>query len=319
MRSSAEQEIALRVTYSTACATIWIIWDTIIHFDVEVECIWKRPKSWVKWTYLFVRYAPILHGGALLALNSNARFSPSGCRGWVYEQLIFGELITFAAEGILVMRLYVLYNHSKIVLGAIIVAFIAEITAMVACLVLVLPKMTLRPDCLVASMPGVFVTFWLASLGFEAFLFILTLFKFFQSVSRSKSSILYIFMRDGTWAFTMIFVVMLLNLLMYKLNKTPLVGVGYGWAFGTMSFAGSHVLLNLRRFALPQDHTKQTLTTLAFGSNSRYPLAREVSTVVPGSNTELLKKGSLEMALLNVDECTNVPSTDPRLFVSLDA
>ena len=32
---------------------------------------------------------------------------------------------------------------------------------------------------------------------------------------------------------------MLLNMLMYKLNKTPLVGMGYGWAFACMSFAVS--------------------------------------------------------------------------------
>ena len=30
---------------------------------------------------------------------------------------------------------------------------------------------------------------------------------------------------------------MLLNMLMYKLNKSPLVGMGYGWAFAAMSFA----------------------------------------------------------------------------------
>ena len=35
-------------------------------------------------------------------------------------------------------------------------------------------------------------------------------------------------------------VAMLLNMLMYKLNKTPLVGMGYGWAFAAMSFAVSY-------------------------------------------------------------------------------
>lgn len=45
----------------------------------------------------------------------------------------------------------------------------------------------------------------LSSLAFETFLFALTLIKFFQSISRCRSSILFVFMRDGTWAFTLIF------------------------------------------------------------------------------------------------------------------
>lgn len=81
---------------------------------------------------------------------------------------------------------------------------------------------------------------------FETFLFVLTLVKFYQSVARNfgKHSILYIFVRDGTWAFALIFgmfchpilgrahlmfppVAMLLNMLMYKLANSPLVGMGY--------------------------------------------------------------------------------------------
>lgn len=49
------------------------------------------------------------------------------------------------------------------------------------------------------------ITDRLSSLAFETFLFALTLIKFFQSISRCRSSILFIFMRDGTWAFTLIF------------------------------------------------------------------------------------------------------------------
>ena len=41
---------------------------------------------------------------------------------------------------------------------------------------------------------------------------------------------------------------MLLNLLMYKLCKTPLAGMGYGWALAALSFAGAHILLNLQGF-----------------------------------------------------------------------
>ena len=41
---------------------------------------------------------------ALFTLDTHAKFSTSGCRGWVYEQLIFVEVLTFIVEAVLVMR-----------------------------------------------------------------------------------------------------------------------------------------------------------------------------------------------------------------------
>ena len=50
------------------------------------------------------------------------------------------------------------------------------------------------------------MAYWLSSLAFEAFLFALTVSKFVHSVSRDRAqSVLFLFMRDGTWAFVMIF------------------------------------------------------------------------------------------------------------------
>ena len=47
----------------------------------------------------------------------------------------------------------------------------------------------------------------LSSLAFETFLFALTLIVFFRVVRREygKSSIIHVFVRDGTWAFALIF------------------------------------------------------------------------------------------------------------------
>lgn len=46
------------------------------------------------------------------------------------------------------------------ILWAIILAFIAEVALMVVCLSIVLPKMTFSSDCLVASAPGLFMSYW---------------------------------------------------------------------------------------------------------------------------------------------------------------
>ncbi|THH01022.1 hypothetical protein EW026_g1602 [Hermanssonia centrifuga] len=210
-------------------ALSWLIWDTIIHFDVEVACIWQRPKLRVKMTYAFIRYGTIFQAGAVATLAGSARFSNTGCRDWIIEELVYMEALTLVVEVILVMRLYVLYNQNKTILLAMVTLFAAEIAMMIAVLVFVLPRMTFGPDCLVAGAPSFFMAYWLSSLAFETFLFVLTLVAFFQSVRREwgRQSILFVFVRDGTWAFVIIFICLLLNTLMYRLNTNPLAGMGY--------------------------------------------------------------------------------------------
>lgn len=62
---------------------------------------------------------------------------------------------------------YVLYSRSKIVLGVMLAALVAEVTVMVTTLSIVLPKLTYRPDCLISSSPGLFMAFW--SVNYEPF------------------------------------------------------------------------------------------------------------------------------------------------------
>ena len=47
----------------------------------------------------------------------------------------------------------------------IILAFIAEVTVMIVCLSIVLPRMTFSPDCLVAHAPNLFMSYWYVSPG----------------------------------------------------------------------------------------------------------------------------------------------------------
>jgi len=256
----------LKTGYGAVAAEMWMIYDTLLNFDNEIQFIWRRPNSWVKWVYAFVRYVPLLNGGGVLALSADKTYPASGCRTWIIDQLVVMEVLTIVVEAILVMRLYALYNQNKAMLIVILVAFLAEITLMIVTLGIVIPNQTFSPSCLAEKSPGIYMMFWLSSLVFETFLFVLTLFKFFRNVKRAykEQSILYVFIRDGTWAFAVIFCAMLLNTLMYRLIHTPLAGMGYFWALSVMSFSGSHILLNMRRLMAPADIS--TLPTTIFTS-----------------------------------------------------
>ncbi|KAH9942834.1 hypothetical protein B0H21DRAFT_749642 [Amylocystis lapponica] len=256
------------VTFEVAVsATCFLVWDTVINLSDEVEFIWQARRSWIKWTYVFVRHFPYLAQGSILTLiaasYTGQTWTSTQCRDWIIYQLTAMEALTVAVEAVLIIRVYAMYNRSPIILAIILFLFLAEVTAMVAVLALTIPKMTFTAQCIITSTPTIFTSYWLFSLAFETILFGLTLVKFFGSVSRylGRHSVFFVLVRDGTWAFAIIFVIMLLNTLMYHLVKNPSAGICFFWELSVMSFAGSHVLLNLRRLSFSSNRPSTTLRT----------------------------------------------------------
>ncbi|GJE92107.1 hypothetical protein PsYK624_082600 [Phanerochaete sordida] len=250
---------------SSIAAIAWMTWDTLINLGDEVEYLWKGHAKWVQWVYAFIRYAPIVHGGVVLSHYSSKNNPPDRCRGYIAYELAFLELLTIAVEIVLMIRVFVLYKQNRFLKAFIITAFIAEIICMMVLISFVAKGQTFTSDCLAATSPRVFVGYWVSALSFETFLFVLTLLKCYRKKSEriaSRRSVLFIFLRDGTWAFALIFVAMLLNTLMYQLNNTPRAGIGYYWELAVLSYAGSHVILNIRRLANPSYLSQTEMSTL---------------------------------------------------------
>ncbi|OBZ76659.1 hypothetical protein A0H81_03308 [Grifola frondosa] len=256
-------------SYAAVAALVFLAWDMLINLADEVEYIWRRPKGKMSWMYAFIRHMPILAQGTLIVTNtSNAtgvHFSSTGCRAWLSYQAAVMEVVILSVEIVLITRVYALYNCNKIMLTAISTLFVLEVTAMITALCLSVPKMTFTPECLVSGAPALFMACWISSLAFETILFALTLVKFFRHARHciGKRSLMNVFMRDGTWAFALIFVAMLLNTLMYQLNHSPLAGICFNWAMSVMSFAGSHLILNLRRYCW-EGESSVTVQTMMF-------------------------------------------------------
>ncbi|OBZ78058.1 hypothetical protein A0H81_02321 [Grifola frondosa] len=245
------------VTFEVACAaTAFLIYDTAIHLSDEVEYIWQGPGGWIKWAYVFIRHLPYLVQGTILTLVGASKnghtWSSAQCRDWIIYQLTLMEALTLAVEIVLIARIYAMYHRNKVVLGIVSVLFVAEVVAMITVLAICIPKISFNSHCIIVSTPTIFSSYWTCSLAFETILFALTLVKLFRSVTcvLGRHSIVFVLVRDGTWAYAIIFAIMLLNTMMYQLVKNTLAGVCFFWELAIMSFAGSHVLLNLRKLAL---------------------------------------------------------------------
>ncbi|RPD72781.1 hypothetical protein L226DRAFT_572888 [Lentinus tigrinus ALCF2SS1-7] len=258
------------LSYSeVACVTL-LTWDVLVMLSEEVELIWKRGWTPAKGLYFIARYFPWLVQLALLAINVNGTtglaFTSGQCATWQIVQGVLLQLIVTTVDVILITRVYALYSRNHYLLVFLGSLFIAELTSLCYILVVVTPRLTYNDECYVTSSPSIFQYYWVISLAFETVLFVLTIVKFVDAVKQGwgKGPIMQQFVTDGTWAYTLIFLVMLVNMMLYKYVHSSLTGICYTWLLVVMSFAarlhafissdtrlmfsqGSRLVLNPRR------------------------------------------------------------------------
>ena len=141
--------------------------------------IFTRIERRVSTVDVILMKVNLFHCRATATMNWSIRWSSGQCLGWLIDQLVMMEIITIMVEVILVMRcelicpvssplallrdhfrVYILYNRCKLVLSAIILAFVAEIITMVTALALAVPKIEFENHCYVLSTPSFYVAYW---------------------------------------------------------------------------------------------------------------------------------------------------------------
>ncbi|KAI0923787.1 hypothetical protein AcW1_006652 [Taiwanofungus camphoratus] len=248
----------------------------------------------MNWVYAFVRHFPYVVQLIMISVtkaHTGVAWSAAGCHSWIVFQVAAMECVTVAVEIVLISRVYAMYNCNRAILTVLLLLFLAEIIAMIAIIVYSVPRASfITRWCLTTHAPNIFTLYWFISLAFESVLFAMTLVKLCSSISighsrrrSNHSSILFVLLRDGTWAFAVIFAVMLLNALMFRLVDNPLAGICFFWELSLFSSAGSHVLLNLRRLADRHD-------------------SNETSTWTAGENA-MFSTHAIEMTALSTDTC----------------
>jgi len=107
----------------------------VITFDREVDHVWNRVCSYGSITYLLIRYIgdalSILNIVAFLGLGVQAP-GVDFCGVYFFAQSWLGLLILFLIQLMLQVRLYSLYQGSRIVLTIMLLGYVCEIAAMTA-------------------------------------------------------------------------------------------------------------------------------------------------------------------------------------------
>ncbi|KAI0632598.1 hypothetical protein C8Q77DRAFT_1058926 [Trametes polyzona] len=270
------------LSYSeVACVTV-LTWDVLIMLSEEVQLIWRRAWTPAKVMYFLARYVPWLLTPiyrALLAINVNGstglEYTSAQCAAWQVVQGVLLQVIVTTVDVILITRgkctpnlvpgLYALYSRSRILLGVLGTLFVAELSFLCYVLGVVTPRLTYDDECYVTSSPPIFQYYWcvIVSLIFETVLFALTIYRFAEAVHQGwgKGPVLQQFVTDGTWAYALIFIVMLVNMMLYKYVHSTLTGICYTWLLVVLSFAGSRLVLNPRRVSAARNVSQSRLSS----------------------------------------------------------
>ncbi|KAF9567980.1 hypothetical protein CPC08DRAFT_626010, partial [Agrocybe pediades] len=125
---------------------------------------------------------------------------------------------------------HALYHGHQIVRRVIAVFYVLEIVGMVVGLALSLPGITFDNICLVVGVPHALIIYGGSSIIFQFILFGFTLYKFIQAARSGWGDVplIMLLMRDGTWAFFLLFVAYVGQICLYALPNPAFAGVLFG-------------------------------------------------------------------------------------------
>ncbi|EIN06716.1 hypothetical protein PUNSTDRAFT_145229 [Punctularia strigosozonata HHB-11173 SS5] len=299
---AADSAGAQAVNRSALAALVFLVWDILITMDDEIKFMWFKNWSYTKALYFFVRYfAVMVQVSTLLVgteLTPQFHFTSHDCFIWQVWQGAAAIALEMAVDIVLILRLYAMYGRNRTVGIVIVAAFVVEVIGMAVSLALALPLITYDHICTVTSAPPALAIYAGFAIIYQGILFGFTAVQFVKSVRTGwgRTRVLTILIRDGTWAFFLIFFIMLLQVMLYAVpDHGPYTGIFFGWLLTSFSFCGYRLLINVQSLALQHSRShlgsssaftsRVTSTHMEFASHGR-PLPRGEDTSVSGEQIE---------------------------------
>ncbi|KAJ8079842.1 hypothetical protein PM082_016667 [Marasmius tenuissimus] len=263
---------AQAVNRTSVASLAFLLYDICLTFDEEVHLFWQCKWTLVKFNFFFIRYVPLLVQIPLLLvgteLTPKLHFTDHDCFVWQVYQGVASFCVVISCDFILLSRIRALYFHSPYICNLIYACYSLEIVSMLVGLALDLRGIRYDKNCTVVSVPLGLLVYGGGIIFFQTLLFALTAYKFFRGLREGWGEIptVSLIMRDGTWAFCLLFVVAVGEASLYSLKNHAFAGILYAWMLTLYSFCGYRVLLNISHLShSPPSRGIRTLTTMGFG------------------------------------------------------
>jgi len=114
--------------YTTLAILTAVGYDYVLTFSNEIEYIWSKPWTWVSTLFILVRYFGLCCIVIISLVGSS--FLPGPAKTCQIIVIINGWILSLfigAADFVMILRVWAMYNRSRLMLGALLVLFSLEI------------------------------------------------------------------------------------------------------------------------------------------------------------------------------------------------
>ncbi|RXW18129.1 hypothetical protein EST38_g7729 [Candolleomyces aberdarensis] len=196
--------------------------------------------SWnlTKCLFFFIRYFPVILQISVLFVGTPPfTFTKRECYIWNVYQGLATVLIVAAVDYILILRIFALYSRSRIIRYLVATLYLLELVTMSIGVGLAVPNLGYDDLCTLIDVPDTFLIAAGAPIAFQTILFGLTAWRFLEAVKAGWGNvpIIQLLMRDGTWAFILLFAILLGEAFLYGFAPEAYTDVLYGYALAHQS------------------------------------------------------------------------------------
>ncbi|KAJ2924762.1 hypothetical protein H1R20_g12330, partial [Candolleomyces eurysporus] len=197
--------------------------------------------SWnlTKCLFFFIRYFPVILQISVLFVGTPPfTFTKRECYIWNVYQGLATVLIVAAVDYILILRIFALYSRNRTIRYLVATLYLLELVTMSIGVGLAVPKLGYDDLCTLIDVPDTFLIAAGAPIAFQTILFALTAWRFLEAVKAGWGNvpIIQLLMRDGTWAFILLFAILLGEAFLYGFAPEAYTDVLYGWLNTAFAF-----------------------------------------------------------------------------------
>ncbi|KAJ7616393.1 hypothetical protein FB45DRAFT_228766 [Roridomyces roridus] len=256
-----------------AAATTVLVFEHLLTFPQEVKYVWQSRRISI-WAMLYVwvcfnhthiathrfqpqiRYIPLV----LSIIDLNFIFmeikSNTVCRGFLLSEMVTVTINSVIVDGILFLRVWILYNKSRMLAFLFTPIMIIQAAAMITIGALTIGPLKdyihvgpILKGCYSFTVPRIFTFYAVPLLATSTTMFFMTLYKCGQhlfGVRFMRMPIVTLFLRDGVFLFLTILVYSAAELTIWSTLRPTLAEVVIMPAMALHSVVGARILLNIK-------------------------------------------------------------------------
>lgn len=242
--------------YLAVAGLTMLLYDHVITFERERKYLWAMRPLLVRWIVLSNRYivplALIINAHAFMGINTFG-LTEIFCKAW-WAAVAFISILSIAiCHGIIVIKLWQLWEASRIVMWITTIGFIvAESGALLSALltaVEALPSTHYSPllsSCILTTRPPALRGVWAFMISFEIFACIMVVINGLSRPRRDDTFLFSILLKDGVTLFLVICVLGSINLVLSITQPSyrAELGLFYTWALSVTVW--TRMLINIQ-------------------------------------------------------------------------